>query len=228
MRPITTLYMLQSLDGKISTGSSDMLDFDADLTRIPMLRKGLAKYYEEEKSTDYWNLITAKTAVKLGANAGKFISTFHDCGHVLVDSRCITADGIRHVALGCNEMFFITTRSLEDLQEMCLPETVTVVRVHDTRETEGWISFLRDAYSIKHLTVEGGGEFNASMVRAGLIDRVIIYIAPILVGGSDTPTLVDGESFTTVADLSSVCKLSLNTVTDFYGFVRLYYKVIHK
>ena len=30
-RPITTLFMLESLDGKISSGSSDVLDADKDL-----------------------------------------------------------------------------------------------------------------------------------------------------------------------------------------------------
>lgn len=33
-RPITTLYMLVSLDGKISTGSSDEFDFDKDLLTL--------------------------------------------------------------------------------------------------------------------------------------------------------------------------------------------------
>jgi len=33
-RPITTLFMLESLDGKISTGNNDSLDVDKDFPRI--------------------------------------------------------------------------------------------------------------------------------------------------------------------------------------------------
>jgi len=33
-RPITTLFMLMSVDGKISTGSSDELDVDKDYPTI--------------------------------------------------------------------------------------------------------------------------------------------------------------------------------------------------
>ena len=33
-RPITTLFMLESLDGKISTGSTDNLDADKDFCKI--------------------------------------------------------------------------------------------------------------------------------------------------------------------------------------------------
>lgn len=228
MRPVTTLYMLQSLDGKISTGAGDALDFDKDLAEIPMLKKGLKSYYSEEKVTDYWNILTAKTAVKLGANDGKYISSFHNCGHILVDSSCIKSEGIKHIANNCCELYYITTRPLDELKGLHLPGNVTVVRVHDTRAVEGWLGFLRDAYGIKHVTVECGGEFNASMLRAGLIDKVIVYIAPIIVGGRETPSLADGDSFTTVAELKSLCKMTLMDAKPYANFVRLSYKVLHE
>ena len=34
-RPVTTLFMLMSVDGKISTGSTDELDVDRDFPEIP-------------------------------------------------------------------------------------------------------------------------------------------------------------------------------------------------
>jgi len=39
-RPITTLFMLMSLDGKISPGASDDLDVDKDFPKIAGLKKG--------------------------------------------------------------------------------------------------------------------------------------------------------------------------------------------
>ena len=33
-RPITTLFMLVSVDGKISTGSTDEMDYDQDFPQI--------------------------------------------------------------------------------------------------------------------------------------------------------------------------------------------------
>lgn len=38
-RPVTTLFMLMSLDGKISTGASDELDADKDFPAIDGLRE---------------------------------------------------------------------------------------------------------------------------------------------------------------------------------------------
>ena len=43
--PVTTLFMLMSLDGKISPGASDDLDMDKDLPAIDGLKEGFHQYY---------------------------------------------------------------------------------------------------------------------------------------------------------------------------------------
>ena len=45
-RPITTLFMFESLDGKISTGSND--NFDADKDFFKMVIETINKYKQEE------------------------------------------------------------------------------------------------------------------------------------------------------------------------------------
>ena len=67
-RPITTLFMLSSLDGKISTGDNDSLDFDADLPRVDGVKEGLHQYYEIEQTTDLWSLNSGRVQAKIGAN----------------------------------------------------------------------------------------------------------------------------------------------------------------
>ncbi len=47
-RPTTTLFMLMSVDGKISPGASDDLDVDKDFPNIIGLKEGLPQYYEIE------------------------------------------------------------------------------------------------------------------------------------------------------------------------------------
>ena len=67
-RPITTLFMLMSVDGKISTGSSDELDVDKDFPKIVGVMEGLHQYYEIERSTDLWSFNTGRVQVKMGVN----------------------------------------------------------------------------------------------------------------------------------------------------------------
>ena len=68
-RPITTLFMLMSVDGKISTGAADDLDVDRDFPQIPGVREGLHQYYELEQTTDLWTLNSGRVQAKIGANA---------------------------------------------------------------------------------------------------------------------------------------------------------------
>ena len=55
-RPQTTLFMLSSLDGKISTGSTDRLDIDQDFPQINGVNEGLSQYYDLEQETDLHSL----------------------------------------------------------------------------------------------------------------------------------------------------------------------------
>lgn len=78
-------------------------------------------------------------------------------------------------------------------------------------------------------TVEGDRldfDRDLPLVREGLVDFVDVVVAPLFVGGRDTPTLVDGPSFTSVRELSSLCPLELlscEALRDSY--VRLRYRV---
>lgn len=45
---------------------------------------------------------------------------------------------------------------------------------------------------VDHLMVEGGGTINFELMRLGLVDELSIYIAPIIFGGANAPTLADG------------------------------------
>jgi 2,5-diamino-6-(ribosylamino)-4(3H)-pyrimidinone 5'-phosphate reductase len=45
---------------------------------------------------------------------------------------------------------------------------------------------------VKRLMVEGGGTMNFELMRLGLVDELMIYIAPMIFGGSHAPTPADG------------------------------------
>ena len=45
---------------------------------------------------------------------------------------------------------------------------------------------------VDHLMVEGGGTMNFELMRLGLVDELMIYVAPMIFGGANAPTLADG------------------------------------
>src|SRR6185369_3297680 len=82
-----TLFMLMSLDGKISTGSVDGRDFDQDLPHIPGVAEGLHQYYELEKQTDWFSLNTRRSMAKNGWNEPKANIEQLPVIFVIVDNR---------------------------------------------------------------------------------------------------------------------------------------------
>ena len=49
---------------------------------------------------------------------------------------------------------------------------------------------------VNRLMVEGGGTINFELMKLGLVDELTIYIAPLIFGGNQAPTLAAGNGFT--------------------------------
>lgn len=82
-------------------------------------------------------------------------------------------------------------------------------------------------YGAKAITIQSGGTLNGKFLRDNLIDYVNIVIAPLLVGGKDTSTLIDGESIISSKELGKLKALKLiecKQLDDSY--IQLKYKVI--
>ncbi len=65
-------------------------------------------------------------------------------------------------------------------------------------------------HGIGRVLVEGGGTLNAALLQAGLVDELFVYVAPLIFGGADAPTLADG---TGLAREQAIC-LRLESVEE--------------
>lgn len=57
------------------------------------------------------------------------------------------------------------------------------------------LCWLRGKWGVKRLLCEGGGELNAALFRAGLVDELHLTVCPKIFGGRDAPTIADGSGF---------------------------------
>jgi len=73
------------------------------------------------------------------------------------------------------------------------------------------------------LSAAGGG-LNGALLRAGLIDELYVTLAPALIGGLGTPSVMDGPPLAIGEAATRLQLLSVNTDTS--GSVRLHYAVI--
>ena len=107
-RPVTTLFMLMSLDGKISTGALDALDVDKDFPKISGLKEGLHQYYEIEQTTDLWSFNTGRVQEKMGLNEKPFPDKT-PVSFVLLDNSHLTEHGLKYFCKKSKEFVLITS-----------------------------------------------------------------------------------------------------------------------
>lgn len=221
----TTLFLLISLDGKISTGAVDDRDFDKDLPHLPGVAEGLHQYYDIEKTTDWYSFITGKVLAKIGWNDPNKLIEKSPVRFVVVDNLPhLTTQGVENLLARFERLYIVTTNSRHPASTMNDPRLEVV-------QYQGEIDFRNlfgrlERQGAKAMTVQSGGDMNAELLRAGLIDEVMLVVAPVLVGGCGTPSLIGGKSLVSDKDLGMIQTLEIiesRVLNDNYLLLR--YKV---
>ena len=89
------------------------------------------------------------------------------------------------------------------------------------------LAYLKTDYGCERLTVQSGGTVNGLFLREKLFDYIDIVVAPVLIGGKETVTLIDGCSLTSESELSKLGVLKLMECTVLQdSYMRIRYKVI--
>lgn len=223
-RPVTTLFMLMSVDGKISTGATDELDVDSDFPKIAGVKEGLHQYYEIEQTTDLWSLNSGRVQAKLGANE-KALPERIPVSFVMIDNRHLTEQGVRYFCARGERLVLVTTN--REHPALRMTEANLQVLYQDKLDLPELLKRLKTDFGCERLTLQTGGTLNGLLLREKLIDYVDVVVAPILIGGKDTATLIDGPSLTTPEQLGQLGALKLehcDVLSDSY--LRLRYQVL--
>lgn len=223
-RPVTTLFMLMSVDGKISPGASDSLDVDKDYPNITGLKEGLPQYYEIEQTTDLWSFNTGRVQEKMGANEKPFPKKT-PVSFVLLDNSHLTEHGVRYFCARSKEFVLITSNKNHPAYNV--KEANIHIIYQEELSLEAALITLKEKYGCERITIQSGGTINGMFLREKLFDYVDIVVAPVLIGGKNTSTLIDGSSITNEDELGSLGVLQLeNCKTLDNSYIRLRYKVV--
>lgn len=223
-RPITTLFMLMSVDGKISTGETDELDFDKDLPGIVGVREGLQQYYDIEQTTDLWSLNSGRVQAKIGVNEGK-MPPKTPVSFVLIDNSHLTVQGVQYFCARSKEFVLVTSNRSHPA--FAVREENLHILYQPEWDPAGMLETLKREYGCERITIQTGGTLNGLFLREKLLDYVDIVVAPILVGGKNTATLIDGDSLRAASQLPELGVLELESVTPLnHSYLRLRYRVV--
>ena len=209
-RPITTLFMLESLDGKINSGNTDLLDTDKDWCQIDGVKEGLYQYYEIEQTTDLYSLNTGRVMAKIGINNRNDIPNKSPCNFIIIDNKPhLNEFGIDYLSKWVNKLFLVTTNKEHPVYKVKNNYDNIEVLYYEKLDLTMLLNDLLNKYKVDNLTIQSGGNLNGLFLRENLFDYINIVIAPLLVGGRDTPTLIDGEAISATSELHKLKSLEL-------------------
>ena len=173
--PYITVKVAQSLDGKIAT------------------RTGDSKWISAEDSRRWVHELRGKVdAVMVGAN------TVLKDDPLLLNKVSRGKQPIRIIVEGSskvpqNAKIFSTRRLSPVIVAKPKPGAKGMVDLAALAK-----KLARD--NITHILVEGGGELIAGLLEKELVDRLLIFIAPKIIGGADAKTAVEGTGITDIRD----------------------------
>lgn len=226
-RPYTTLFLIESLDGKISTGASEQRDVDKDYKVIDGIKDGVYQYYELEQKTDPVSLNSGKVMAKVGVNERNKEPKKIGVSFVIIDNKPhLTQSGIKYLSKLVKTLYLVTTNKNHPVYNSKGLDNLKIIAFNQAIDLKQLMEKLATEYGIERITLQSGGKLNAEWIRSGLVDEVSIVVAPLLVGGKDTPTLVDGVSLKTKEELSKLRVLELIECNKLkHSFLHIRYKV---
>jgi len=191
--PFVTLKAASTLDGKIATHSLDSKWITSEEARLDvhLLRSqhmailvGVGTVVEDDPE------LTAR--IPNGRNPLRVVldSTLR----IPLDSKLVT-DGITDTWIFTSQQYDADKRKALEALGISIYETSS-----DTQVDVLDVVRILGEKGISSLFIEGGGTINAAFLENGLIDKVVFYFAPKLVGGKIAPTFIEGTGIEWMKD----------------------------
>ncbi len=107
------------------------------------------------------------------------------------------------IKAGPARVVIFTTNQTSNSQVEILRAQGVQVFVHDAPRVDlNQMMLTLKNIGVDRLMVEGGGTMNFELMRLGLVDELMIYVAPMIFGGANAPTLADGLGLTQSAAIA--------------------------
>lgn len=195
-RPFTFINSAMSADGKISTKErkqvriSGSVDFD----RMDELRAssdavmvGIGTVLADDPS------LTVKSEARRAAR--KADGHEENPVRVVVDSKARTPIDADIFKKGEGTRVVAVSRSAPRERVKVLEEVAVVIVAGENKVDLPELVVRLKEVGIDRLMIEGGAGLNWGMLSCGLVDEIYSFVGNLIIGGSSSPTLVDGPGF---------------------------------
>lgn len=186
--PFVVLKSAVSLDGKIATktGESKWITGEASRLRVHELRNELSSI-----------MVGVNTVIKDDPSLTCNIEGGRNPIRIIVDSTLRIPLNSRILKTASTFKTIIATTKNIDLKKKESIEELgaKVLLVNSINEKVDLkdLMFNLGTLGIDGILLEGGGELNYSAIESNIVDKLMIFIAPKIIGGKDSKTFVEGE-----------------------------------
>ena len=224
-RPFIFINVAMTADGKIDTFARKgaTISSQQDKDRVDKLRAdadavmvgGKTLLDEDPKLTVKSNILRAERIARGHTPNPIKVGVVSDAGEVKTLSKFLHEGDARIV-------IFTTQRtSKEELASLRSQQVEVYVHEGERVDLRNMMHTLHDL-GIERLMVEGGATLNFELLRLGLVDEVSAYVAPMIFGGENAPTMAAGLGL----ERSEAVPLKLVHMENWAdGGVLLHYKV---
>ena len=203
IRPFVFLNLAITADGKIAPANRHFIPFTSkrDQTHLLELRSEADAVMSGARTVDL-------SAVTMGSGGAKYRRMRLKNGLAEQPLRVVVSGGgtidpnAEIFKRGSAPLIILTTeRADERLKQLrALADEVKVCGKEHLNFAFA-LKWLREKWKVKRLLCEGGGEINAGLFEAGLVDELHLTISGITIfGGRNAPTLSDGNGIEHLAD----------------------------
>lgn len=194
-RPYTFINVAMTVDGKIDTFEriGAAISSKKDKQRVDELRAGAdgilvggKTLLEEQPKLTVKSEPLREGRIKRGLSPNPIKIGVATVADIPLNSKFITEGPARVV------IFTTSQTSIPQLEK--LRSSGIEVFVDDAPRVDlSKMMLTLKKIGVDHLMVEGGGTINFELMRLGLVDELTVYMAPMIFGGANSPTLADGS-----------------------------------
>ena len=185
-----------SADGKLSTRERRQVDISgpADFERVDKLRAesdavmvGVGTVVADDPSLT----VDREALRERRREAGRS----EQPARVVADSRIRTPPDAAVLDDAAKSYLLVSETAPTDFVQQMEKEGATVITAGENRVDLPTALEQLESHGVDQLLVEGGGEIIYSLFESDLVDRLSVFVGPIVIGGRDAPTLADGDGF---------------------------------
>lgn len=203
-RPFVTLKCAMTLDGKIATPEGESRWITGEKARVVVHRmRGAADAVMTAAGTVMADNPKLTCRNKSGRQPAR----------IIIDSGLDTPIDF-NVASAPPRTIFVTASSDDEKKKAFLGRGVEFIGYEGPRVDLPWLMERLGSMGITSVLIEAGSSFNAAALMAGIVDKVVFFIAPKIIGGRLSIPVIGGESFLNLADAIQISNMTVKKVGE--------------